>query len=269
MDSSSKVLLHTGRAMPIIGLGTWQLTETTADVIAEALRMGYRMIDTSGDYGTQPGIGKGISQSGFRREEVFITTKVEETDDAHEATKQNLAELDSDYVDLTLIHRPPQDGVGIELWQGLIRAQQDGLTRDIGVSNYSVEQIQQLIDATKVVPVVNQIEWTPFGHSREMLGYCQENSIIIQAYSPLTRGDKVNDATLDSIAHHYGKTPAQILIRWNLQLGTVPLPKANRVEHVRENIDIFDFALSDHDMQALSSLNREYSVLGALQYLAP
>ncbi|HEX5797268.1 MAG TPA: aldo/keto reductase [Candidatus Saccharimonadales bacterium] len=254
--------------MPVLGLGTWELTDRTADTIAKALLIGYPMIDTSGDYGTQPGIAEGIKKSQIPRDQFYLVTKVEESDDAYRATKKNLEELQLDYADLMLIHRPPDNGVGQNLWEGLLRAQQDGLTKDIGVSNYSKKQIEELINATGVVPVVNQIEWSPFGHSMEMLEYCRDNGIIIQAYSPLTRSERLDDPELNDIAEKYGKTPAQILTRWNLQIGTVPIVKANKIEHLKEDLDVFDFELSGDDMEELNAMNEEYSALGStLQYV--
>lgn len=266
MDLRSTVSLRSGNRMPVMALGTWQLTNNTKDAVAFALRAGYSMIDTSGDYGTQPGIAEGIKKSGVKRGEFYIVTKVEETDNAYEAARKNLAELQLDYADLILIHRPPKHGAGEELWQGLIRARDEGLIRDIGVSNYSAKQIQTLIEASGEVPAVNQIEWSPFGHSDAMLSYARENHIVIQAYSPLTRTKRLDDEILADIASKYSKTPAQVLIRWNLQLGTVPLPKANRHEHQTENIDVFDFSLTDDDMLTLSRLNERYSALGSLPY---
>jgi len=266
MNAKSKVLLQTGRKMPVIGLGTWLMADPLKTV-TKALRMGYRLIDTSGDYGTQPGVGRAIRDSGIDRAEVFLTTKVEEHDDAYKATLRDLKELGLDYADLMLIHRPPEDEVGLELWKGLIKAKHQGLAKDIGVSNYSIDQMQALIDATGEAPVVNQIEWSPFGHSMEMLGYCQENGIIIQSYSPLTRHERLDDGMLTSLAEQYGKTPAQLLIRWNIQLGNVPIVKADQEHHLKENIDVFDFEISDDDMIEISSLNEQYSILGLLPYV--
>lgn len=263
ITSQSTIELRTGNEMPVIGLGTWQLTRNTAEAIAMALNMGYPMIDTSGDYGTQPGIGEGIKKSGARREDFYLITKIEEDDDAYEAAKANLRELNLDYADLILIHRPPRGGNGEALWDGLIRAKRDGLTKDIGVSNYTIEQIRALGDGTGEVPVVNQIEWSPFGHSSEMLRFCEDNDIVIQAYSPLTRRERLDDETLEAIADAHSKTPAQVLIRWNLQLGVVPIVKANSAEHQKENLDVFDFELSDEEMHRLSSLNEMFSALGS------
>lgn len=267
MDKNSTVTLHTGGRMPVLGLGTWQLSEHTAQTIADALELGYRMIDTSGDYGTQPGIGEGIKRSGAGRNDFYLVTKVEETDDAYEATRKNLQDLQLEYADLMLIHRPPKDSAGENLWRGLIRAKQEGLAKDIGVSNYTIDKIEKLIDATGEIPTVNQIEWSPFGYSVDMAEYCQGREIIIQAYSPLSRTERLDDPRLQGIAATYGKTPAQVLIRWNLQLGTVPLPKANQRAHLEENIDVFDFEISEDDMAALGSLNEHYSALGSLAYV--
>jgi 2,5-diketo-D-gluconate reductase A len=266
MDARTDVVLHTGHAMPVMGLGTWQLTNDTAGTVAAALALGYRMIDTSGDYGTQPGIGEGISRSGVERSDIYLVTKVEETDDAYEATRKNLRELHLDYADLMLIHRPPRAGAGEGLWRGLMRAKEDGLARDIGVSNYTAELIEALIEATGETPTVNQIEWTPLGHSDDMLRYANDRDIVIQAYSPLTRARHLEDETLVAIAARYGKSPAQLLIRWNLQRGTVPLPKANERRHLQDDIDVFDFKIGAEDVAVLNRLNEHYSALGRLPY---
>jgi 2,5-diketo-D-gluconate reductase A len=261
------VRLLSGNPMPMIGLGTWQLRHHTTETVLQALEAGYRLIDTSGDYHTQRGIGDAIRAYGAPRESLFVITKVEETDDAYEATKRNLAELKLDYADLVLVHRPPEQGVGEVLWQELRRAKRDRLARDIGVSNYSIEQIEELVYRTGELPVVNQIEWTPFGHSPRMLDFCHDNGIVIQAWSPLTRGNRINDDKLANMAARYGRTPAQLLIRWNLQLGVVPLPKSNLVQHLRDNLHVFDFEITQADMTKLRALNEHYSALDRLLYL--
>lgn len=266
LDRAGTVELRSGNVMPPMGLGTWKLTENTAEAIRTALDLGYRLIDTSGDYRTQPGIGEGIRGSGIARSAIYLVTKVEETDDAYEATRRNLEELQLDHADLVLLHRPPETGVGEELWRGLIRARDDGLAVDIGVSNYSIDLIDALIAETGEVPAVNQIEWTPFGHSEEMLLYASENGIVVQAYSPLMRMERIDDPALADLAAKYGKEPTQILIRWNLQRGTVPIPKASRRDHMRKNIDVFDFHISEKDIGRLNRLNERYSSLGSLPY---
>jgi 2,5-diketo-D-gluconate reductase A len=257
--------LATGTEIHAIGLGTWQL-RGGAETVRTALELGYRLIDTSGDYGTQPAIGEGMRESGLARDEVFIVTKVEETEDGYEATKDRLRELALDHAYLVLIHRPPPVGAGESIWEGLIRAKHEGLTREIGVSNYSIDQIDAVTDASGEQPVVNQIEWSPFGHSREMLEYCSARGILIQAYSPLTRTKRLGDPTLIEVGAAHGKTPAQVLIRWCIQLGTNPIPKASTEEHLRENIDIFDFELSEEEMERLGGLNERYSSLAGLAY---
>ncbi|WP_119303699.1 aldo/keto reductase family protein [Dongia deserti] len=266
MNPQSSVTLHTGNPMPVMGLGTWELTKNTAETVQAAFGLGYRMIDTSADYGTQPGIAEAIKRSGMDRSSVYLVAKIEETDDPYEATREYLDELQSEYADLMLIHRPPPKSAGEQLWRGLMRAKQDGLARDIGVSNYSAEQIETLIDASGEVPAVNQIEWSPFGHSEAMLKYCKERGIVIQAYSPLTRTTRLADDVLAGVASTYEKTPAQVLIRWNLERGAVPLPKANQRSHLEEDIDVFDFDMSSKDVALLTDLNERYSALGSLPY---
>lgn len=260
--------MRTGRGMPAMGLGTWMLTKDTERAVAEALRLGYRMIDTAADYGTQQGIGAAIRGSGLNRNEIFLVTKVEENEDAYEGTIRDLRELGLDHADLVLIHRPPADGASVGLWQGLIKARNHGLTRDIGVSNYSIGQISALVSETGEVPVVNQIEWTPFGWSPQMLTYCRSRGILIQAYSPLTHATRLGDHRLTRIAAGYGKTSAQILIRWCMQSGVVPLPKANNRNHLEENIQVSGFQISEPELADLNALNQSWSSLGqTLQYL--
>jgi 2,5-diketo-D-gluconate reductase A len=254
--------LRSGNRMPLLGLGTWQLKRDTAASVAHAIEIGFRMIDTSGDYGTQPGVGAAIRASGAQREGLYVVTKVEEDEDAYAAARRNLAEMQLEYVDLLLIHRPPDAGVGEELWRGLLRARDEGLARDIGVSNYSIEQIKRLYDGSGVRPALNQVEWTPFGWSHEMLDFCGTEGIVVQAYSPLTRGSRLDDDRLADLADNYGRTPAQLLLRWNLQHGVVPIPKANKREHLAENIEIFDFEISDGDMAELDNMNMLASSLG-------
>jgi len=249
--------------MPLLGLGTWQLTSDAAGTVTGAIAIGYRLIDTSGDYGTQPSVGEAIRGSRVARGEIFFVTKVEEDEDAYESARRNVQEAGLDYADLILVHRPPRRGAGEALWEGLLRARDDGIARDVGVSNYSVAQLEALAAATGELPAVNQIEWTPFGWSPEMLRYCREREIVIQAYSPLTRTRRIDDSRLRAIALAHGKTQAQVVIRWNLQHGVVPLPKANRHEHLVENFDVFDFELTDAEIEELGALNEQYSSLGS------
>ncbi len=256
MDADTRIDLRGGSRMPVLGLGTWLLTRDTARTVAAALELGYRLIDTSGDYGTQPGDGDEIRKSGIDREEVYLVTKVEEDEDAYDAARRNLEELELDYADLMLIHRPPPGGVGGDLWRGLVRAQDDGFTRDIGVSNYSVEELKILIEGTGVKPVVNQVEWSPFGWSRQMLDYCRSQGILVQAWSPLTRSERLDQPLVVQVAEDCGKTPAQVVLRWHLQVGTVPLPKASSPQHLAENLDVFDFELTDAEIAAIDAMEQ-------------
>jgi 2,5-diketo-D-gluconate reductase A len=267
IDRSSTVRLRSGAEMPLLGLGTWQLTRDTAGAVRQALELGYRMIDTSGDYGTQPGVGDGFRRSGMPRDEVFIVTKVEEYEDAYEATVRDLDELGLESADLMLIHRPPRRGAGVDLWEGLLRAQQEGLAREVGVSNYRIDQIDELVRATGETPAVNQIEWSPFGWSPEVLEESRERGIVIQGWSPLTRTKRLADQTVSEIADAHGVTAAQVLLRWSLQLGSVPLPKATGMGHQAENLGAFELELADEEMDRLGQLNEEYSALGGLSYL--
>jgi len=253
--------------MPLLGLGTWHLNFHTVDTLCNAFGLGYRMVDTSADYHTQRGIGDAIKACGFNRDSIFVITKVDPDEDGYAATRHNLAQLKVNYADLVLIHRPPQGGTREIAWEGLRRAKREGLVHDIGVSSYSIEQIEELVYRTGEMPAVNQIEWSPFGHSPSMLDFCRDNSIVIQAWSPLTRASRLNDDKVGTMASRYGKTPAQLLLRWNLQLGVVPLPKANHVQHQRDNLHIFDFEITPADMLKLNSLNEHYSALERLLYL--
>jgi 2,5-diketo-D-gluconate reductase A len=267
LDLETRLILPSGSRMPLLGLGTWQLRHHTEDIVSTALDAGYRLFDTSGDYHTQHAIGAALRTSSVPRESIYLVTKVEETGDAYESLRRNLAELRVDYVDLVLIHRPPEDGVGMPLWRALRRAKAEGLARDIGVSNYSIEGIEELVYRSGEMPAVNQIEWSPFGHSPSMLDFCRENDIVIQAWSPLTRATRLNDDKLTSLAARYGKTPAQLLLRWCVQNGVVPLPKTNSPDHARDNLSVFDFEISPVDMLKLRTLNEHYSALGTLLYL--
>ena len=267
LTPASVVTLRTGREMPVIGLGTWMLTSHTTESVQHAFELGYCMVDTSSDYMTQPGIGKALRRYDRPRASLFISMKVEPEDNGYEATRRNLEELKLAYVDLVLIHRAPEKGVGEKLWEQLMRARADGLTRDIGVCSYKIAQLKTLAESTGEMPAVHQLEWSPFGHSLDMLSFCRAQEIALQAYSPLTRGKRLKDERLVEIAGKYGKSPAQVILRWDLQHGVVPIPKAYREDHQRQNLDIFDFALDDIDMGTLDGLNEQFSALEKLDYL--
>ena len=259
--------LPSGNRMPLLGLGTRDLNVHTVDTVCSALELGFRMLDTSPQYHTQRGIGDAIRACGFERHDIFVITKIEPSKDSYAAIHKNLAQLKLDYVDLALIHGVPAQDAGELAWHGIRRAKRDGLAHDIGVSGYSIDAVEELVYRTGEMPAVNQIEWSPFGHSPRMLDFCRDNDIVIQSWSPLTRAHRLNDDKLGAMAARYGKTPAQLLIRWNLQHGVVPLPKANHVQHLRDNLNVFDFQISPSDMARLNGLNAHYSALGGLAYV--
>lgn len=269
MTDIPSLTLRSGEKIPAIGLGTWKMSGDTAGIINNAIDIGYRLIDTSGNYGTQKGIGEGLKRSGLSRDEYFITTKIENDEDAYEASRENLEELGIDYADLILVHWPPEDGTaGLALWEGLLKAKKEGMANNIGVSNYSTGKIMELIENSGEVPVVNQIEFTPFGHDQDMLEFCREHGIIIQSYSPLTQGRFLDNEKLKEIADNHGKSSAQIMLRWNIQLGNVPIPKAGNHEHMKENLEIFDFELSEVEMERITQLNKGYATISSkLPYL--
>src|ERR1044072_2472143 len=243
LTPESNLVLRNGREMPVLGVGSWMLTTHTAESVMHAFELGYRMVDTSADYKTQPGIGRAIQRSEVPRESLFISMKVEENEDGYAATLRNLKEIKLAYADLVLIHRAPKTNVGEKVWRGLMRARDEGRARSIGVCSYKVAQIQALADQTGEMPAVHQLEWSPFGHSLDMLNFCRANDIVLQAYSPLTRGKRLKDERVAEIAMKYRKTPAQVFLRWDLQHGVVPLPKAYREDHQRPNIAGVGFEL--------------------------
>jgi 2,5-diketo-D-gluconate reductase A len=181
-------------------------------------------------------------------------TKVEEDEDSYDSTKSNLEELGVEQVDLILIHRPPPDGAGEDLWQGLLEAKREGLAREIGVSNYSTEQVERLHRSGGERPAVNQVGWSPFDHDPDLLAEAVRSDVVIQAYSPLSRG-RIGDGTLAEIGRRHGRSPSQVVLRWCVQIGVVPLPKAADARHRRENFEVFDFELDAQEMAAVGALN--------------
>lgn len=260
-------VLPSGNRMPLLGLGTRDLNFHTADTVCSALELGFRMLDTSPEYHTQRGIGDAMRACGFERHELFVITKVEPHGDTCAAIQKNLAQLRLEYADLALVQGVAPQDAGDQAWQGLRRAKRDGLAHDIGVSGYTIDAVEELVYRTGEMPAVNQLEWSPFGHSPRMLDFCRDNGILILAASPLTHARRLNDDKAGAMAARYGKTTAQLLIRWNLQNGVVPLPKANHVEHLRENLNVFDFEITPLDMARLNGLNEHFSARDNLGYL--
>jgi len=255
-------LLNNGVKIPRLGLGVYQAPpgESTLRAVKYALKIGYRHIDTAWLYGNEIDVGRAIRESGIEREEIFITSKVWNSDQGYQSTlaacDRSLKLLGLPYVDLYLIHWPVE-GRGKDTWKAMIQLLNEGKTRAIGVSNFEVFHLQDIFQNFDVIPSVNQVEFHPFLFQEKLLEFCKNSNIQLEAYSPLTRGQKLNHHILVGLAKKYGKSSAQILIRWNLQHGLVVIPKSIHENRIRENIQVFDFQIEEKDMKLLNSLNED------------
>ena len=254
--------LHNGVKMPWFGLGVY-LSEEGQEVInavKAAVKAGYRSIDTAAFYKNEEGVGQAIKESRIPREELFITTKVWNTDQGYESTlaafNESLKKLDLEYIDLYLIHWPVKETYK-ETWKALETLYKEGKVRAIGVCNFQIHHLEDLLADAEIAPMVNQVEYHPRLTQKELLAYCQEHSIQLEAWSPLGRGRMLDEPTLQELAAKYGKTVAQIILRWDLQTGVVTIPKSVKEQRIIENADIFDFELSKADMDKIDSLNRD------------
>jgi diketogulonate reductase-like aldo/keto reductase len=262
---NSKVLLNNGIEMPVFGLGTYLSGSSieTQDMVAYALEIGYRHIDTASFYGNENDIGEAIRKSGIPRDEIFVTTKLWNSDHGYERAKaafeQSCEDLGLDYVDLYLIHWPVQ-GIRMQSWKALEDLLGEGRCRAIGVSNYMIPHLEELLAASSVKPAVNQVEFSPYLFQKELLAYCVSNGIQFESYSPLTKGRMLDDSRLFEIGHRYSKSPAQILIRWTLQKDVVVIPKSSRKDRIRENAGVFDFKISQDDMIRLDTFHKNLRV---------
>lgn len=243
-----------GGSMPLLGFGTWQLTGSSAtDATRWALKAGYRHLDTAHVYGNEAEVGAALA-SGADRADIFVTTKVPpDQSAAGETLQESLDKLRVDHVDLWLIHWPPADGVGLETWRALVQAQSDGLARDIGVSNYSLDAIDKLAEASGVQPAVNQIEWSPLLFDRAQLDGHRERGVVLEGYSAL-RGGTLEHPDVIRIAERLGRSPAQVIVRWHLEHGVVVIPKSRQQERIAANADVGDVTLSSDDVAALDAL---------------
>ena len=261
----SRLPLNDGSKIPLLGLGVWQAApgKETRKAVAYALECGYRLIDTAQMYGNERDVGIAVRESGLPREDVFVTTKLWNSDHGYDAAlrafEASRRDLGLDYVDLYLIHWPVPR-LRHESWKALLKLKQDGLARSIGVSNYTIPHLQELLPATSIPPSVNQVEFHPFLYQRELLEFCKAHRIQLEAYSPLTRGRRLKHPVIVEIAANYQRTPAQVLIRWSLQHGLVVIPKSARPERIRENAAVFDFELKSADMARLDSLDEHSRV---------
>ncbi|MFA7637135.1 MAG: aldo/keto reductase [Monoglobales bacterium] len=263
-----KLKLRNGYEIPCIGFGTWQIPdgEAAENAVLEAVKAGYRHIDTANAYKNEPSVGKAVRECGISREELFVTTKLWNSkrgyDNAMKAFEKSMELLGLDYIDLYLIHWPASksqydnwDEINLSSWKALTELYKTGRIKSIGVSNFKPHHLKSLIE-TEVPPMVNQIEFHPGQMQQETVDLCRQNNIIVEAWSPLGSGRMLDNDELKKIAAKYNKSVAQLCIRWCLQNGTLPLPKSQTPSRIKENIDVFDFEISEEDMVMIN--NMEY-----------
>jgi diketogulonate reductase-like aldo/keto reductase len=254
-DGRTRVLAD-GNEIPLLGLGVWQIPDgrPCEDAVRWALELGYRHIDTAQAYGNEASVGRALRDSGVPREDVFITTKFHPArKDPEEEAKRSLERLGVERIDLYIVHWP--QGGATRAWDGMQRAHERGYARSIGVSNYSVAQLDEVFAIAGVAPVVDQVQFSPFEYRRALLEACEERDVAIEAYSPLGTGRHLGDEGVRRIAERAGRTPAQVLIRWSIERNLVVLPKSTHRDRIEENGRVFDFTLSDEDMAALDALD--------------
>lgn len=254
--------LNTDLTIPNIGFGTWEITpDASAEAaVSNALKAGYRLIDTARIYGNERGVGEAISKSLLQREQLFVATKLWNDDQGYDrsfkAFDKSLEKLKLDYLDLYLIHWPATSKRH-ESWRALEELHKSGRAKAIGVCNYTVEHLQDLLERSRTVPAINQVEFHPFifKQQKPLLDFCQEQGIQLEAYSPLSRISNEKHEPIEQLAKDYDKSPQQLILRWCLQHGTLPLPRSVTPAHIKSNLDIYDFEISEEDMSILNSLS--------------
>ncbi len=259
-------VLADGNEIPLLGLGVWQIPNgpVCVNAVRWALELGYRHVDTAQLYGNEESVGRALRDSGVPREEVFITTKfLPARRDAEAEAQRSLERLGVDQVDLYIIHWP--QGGPTWAWPGMERAHERGYARSIGVSNYGVGELDELMSVAEIPPVVNQVQFSPFAYRRRLLEACEERNVTLEAYSPLGTGRHLSDERVRQIAERVGRTPAQVLLRWCVQRDLVVIPKSTHRDRIEENAQIFDFTLSDEDMAALDALDETGGTERALE----
>lgn len=253
--------LADGRQIPQLGFGLWQVpAATTAETTATALRMGYRLVDGAAIYGNEAGQGEGVRRSGLPRAEIFVTTKVWNSEQGFDKTlraaEASLKRLGLDHVDLLLIHWPcPAQDLYLDSWRALIRLREEGRARSIGVSNFQEPHLERIIGETGVTPVLNQVEINPRLQQPALRAFHQKHGIVTQSWTPLGQGRSFDAAPVQAAARRTGKTPAQVILRWHLQIGASVIPRSTREAGLRENLDLFDFALTEAEMADLAKLD--------------
>jgi diketogulonate reductase-like aldo/keto reductase len=262
LSIKTKVTLNNGVEMPIFGLGTYQAGggKPVRDAVLHALQAGYRLIDTAMIYRNEREVGEAVRKSGISRDEIFVTTKLWNADHGYDSTlvacEKSLKRLGLSNIDLYLIHWPV-GGLRNETWKAMEELLAKGKCRSVGVSNYMERHLDELLNNSTIVPAVNQVEFSPYLYTTELLGYCRLRGIQFESYSPLTQGERLEEPKLKAIASKYSKTSAQLLIRWALQHDIVVIPKSTNKKRILENADVFDFVISKEDMKELNSLNEE------------
>lgn len=260
MSFNEKIILNDGHQMPLLGLGVYKAVgeNEVEQAIADAADAGYRLIDTASVYKNEDGVGRGIKALTIPREELFVTTKIWNTaqriGDVEDTFNRSLERLGLDYVDLYLIHWPVP-GCYTDTWKALEKLQTQGRVKSIGVSNFHIHDLEMLKKVSDVVPAVNQVEFHPLFNQPELLSYCRENNIAVQAYAPLARGAYLHSQLLLEIGRKYQKTTAQIGLRWAVQQGISVIPKSVHKERIRENAEIFDFSLTREEMDAITAMD--------------
>lgn len=255
-----KTTLHNGVKMPWFGLGVFKVKEGSEVIesVKAALKHGYKSIDTAAVYENEEGVGLAIRESGVPREELFITSKVWNSDQGYESTlkayEQSLSKLGLDYLDLYLIHWPGKTKYK-DTWKALEKLYKDGRVRAIGVSNFKIHHLKDLLSEAEIKPMVNQVEYHPHLTQKELHDFCQQEGIQLEAWSPLKRGELLNDPAINEIAAKHQKSPAQVILRWNLQNNVVTIPKSIKEHRIVENAQVFDFELTHEDMKRIDELN--------------
>ena len=258
------MLLSNGVKIPSIGFGTYKSgdDEETAKIIKNALNLGYKMIDTASFYNNEVGIGNGIKESGIDRNDIFIVTKLWNDDHGYdntiEAFNKSLNNLQVDYIDLYLIHWPNK--LNAETWRAFEHLYETGKVKAIGVCNFKVEHLEELKKTAKIMPMVNQVEIHPFSTKNNIIKYCKDNNIKVVAWSPISRGRVLSNELMIDLSQKYKKSIVQIVLRWHMQKGVIPIPKSSNENRIKENIDIFDFEISSEDMKAIDSLDEGYDM---------
>ncbi|MGG1378650.1 aldo/keto reductase [Bacillus velezensis] len=265
----AKATLHNGVEMPWFGIGVFKVEEGAelVNAVKTALVHGYRSVDTAAIYGNEEGVGEGIRQglqeAGLKREDIFVTSKVWNADLGYEETLKafdtSLEKLGLDYLDLYLIHWPVE-GKYIDVWRALETLYRDGRIKAIGVSNFQIHHLKHLMKETEIKPMINQVEYHPRLTQKELLAFCTEQGIQLEAWSPLMQGQLLDHPVLQEIAEKYGKSAAQVILRWDLQNGVITIPKSTKKHRIEENANVFDFELSADDMKRIDDLNENLRV---------